>query len=87
VATTVVKALADAEPDQLEVYNVTQDPTELNNLTDVTMHADTVAQLAALLADQRAQKRLTPTMQSWTAGPSAKFRYPELPGGGGGPTE
>lgn len=58
VATTTVKT--QAVPDEIEVYNVTADPTEMNNIASDPAYASTVAKLAQLLADQRKRKRLTP---------------------------
>lgn len=59
-ATTTVKTTPEA--DQIEVYNLGDDPLELVNLagsTDATV-VGVVAQLAALLGEQNAQKRLVP---------------------------
>jgi len=57
-ATTTVKRLPVVE--EFEVYNVSQDPTELNNLAGHPGHAATVAALGALLVEQRRQKRISP---------------------------
>ena len=58
VTTTTVKTTP--VPDEIEVYNVTTDPTEQNDLASDSAVAGTVNQLAALLAQQRAAKRLVP---------------------------
>lgn len=48
-----------AEP-EFEMYNVSTDPMELDNLAGTAQWAEREAQLGALLAQQRAKKRLTP---------------------------
>lgn len=65
-ATTTVKI--EPVADQIEVYNITRDPTELTNLATDKVSAATVAQLAALLAEQRELKRLMPV--TYTSGPA-----------------
>ena len=57
---TVKKSPAE---DQIEIYNVSQDPTELNNLAGKPAHAATAAVLAGLLIAQRREKRLEPARQ------------------------
>ena len=47
-------------PDEFEMYNVTADPLELSNLAGNPDHAAEQAELAALLQEQVARKRLTP---------------------------
>ena len=47
-------------PEELEMYNVSQDPMELDNLAGRPAYAAIQQQLAALLDAQRAQKRLVP---------------------------
>ncbi|MDA3022381.1 MAG: sulfatase-like hydrolase/transferase [Actinomycetota bacterium] len=49
--------------DQIEIYNVSQDPTELNNLAGKPAHAATATVLAGLLIAQRREKRLEPARQ------------------------
>ena len=49
------------EPEEFEMYNLTDDPMELDNLAGRPAHAPTEAALRNLLRDQCAQKRLTPT--------------------------
>ncbi len=57
-AVTTVKTTPVA--DQIEVYNVTLDPTEMTNLADDPASAATVARLQKLLNGQRKKKRLQP---------------------------
>lgn len=45
---------------EFEMYNVSADPMELDNLAGKAQWADREAQLSALLAEQRTRKRLTP---------------------------
>lgn len=47
-------------PPEFEMYNVTADPMELDNLAGQSKWRDREAQLSALLADERVKKRLTP---------------------------
>lgn len=58
VANTTVKTTPAA--DEIEVYNVTADPTEMNNVATNPDYASTVAKLAQLLTEQRKRKRLAP---------------------------
>ncbi len=73
-AVTTVKTSAVA--DQLEIYNTTVDPLELNNiaadrvLMATPRVAGIVSQLQTLLAQERAAKRLSPTSDSTTSGSS-----------------
>jgi choline-sulfatase len=55
-----VRVKATPKPDEFEMYNVTDDPMELTNLYSVTAPLPQQAVLAQLLAEQCAQKRLTP---------------------------
>ncbi len=48
------------KPDEFEMYNVTEDPRELKNLYGVAQFSARQAELAQLLEEQRAQKRLGP---------------------------
>jgi hypothetical protein len=77
VAVTTAKTVP--EPDEIEVYNVSADPTEVDNLARSSEHAAIIAQLEALLADERVAKRLTPTTQTYMAGAASggRFRYPD----------
>lgn len=77
VASTTTKTTP--EPDELEVYCLSTDPTELNNLASSAEHAATVAVLRGLLDQERADKRLAPTTQPYMAGASSggRFRYPD----------
>ncbi|MCU0278467.1 MAG: sulfatase-like hydrolase/transferase [Candidatus Nanopelagicales bacterium] len=61
VATTTVKTQAVA--DQIEVYNLTKDPTELRNLASDPASAPTVNRLAGILRDERKAKRLAPRLR------------------------
>lgn len=47
-------------PAEFEMYNVTADPLELNNLAHNPLYIDTRRRLAALLNQERSAKRLTP---------------------------
>ena len=49
--------------DQIEIYNVSNDPTELDNLAGKLAHAGTAAILAGMLIEQRRTKRLQPVLQ------------------------
>lgn len=81
-AVTTVKTTP--EPDEIEVYNVSADPTELRNLATSGDHAKIIAQLETLLDEQRTAKRLTPTTVSYMAGtPSGgRFKFPDPREGG-----
>ncbi len=50
--------------DEFEMYNLTDDPLEINNLAGDPAHASTENALKNLLAQQCAQKRLTPSSAS-----------------------
>jgi choline-sulfatase len=58
------------EPEEFEMYNLTEDPQELDNLAGQVIHAPVEMQLKALLADQCAQKRLTPSTGTIAGQPS-----------------
>lgn len=58
VTTTTVKTTP--LPDEIEVYNINRDPTEMNNLAGNAGQASPIAELAAMLAKQRRTKRLLP---------------------------
>lgn len=49
------------EPEEFEMYNLSNDPLELDNLAGKPAHAPTEAILRNLLREQCQQKRLTPT--------------------------
>jgi hypothetical protein len=83
-AVTTLKT--QALPDQIEIYNTSADPLELQNIAsdNVLMAtpriADIVQQLQTLLGEQVALKRLQPTGQSTvSSSTSGMFRF------GGGP--
>lgn len=82
VATTTVKTLNPTQgqiappADQYEMYNVTVDPTELNNLADDASYADQRSLLESLLNQQRNVKRLNPTSQPWANGSMRQFPFP-----------
>ena len=69
-ATTTVKK--SPVPDQVEVYNVTRDPTEMHDLSQDPASVATVRQLKVLLAAQRKVKRLEPRLDP---------RFNGIPGG------
>ncbi len=48
------------KPDEFEMYNVSADPMELQNLAGSSAFKDREAQLRQLLAEQHGKKRLTP---------------------------
>jgi choline-sulfatase len=50
----------DPAPDEYEMYNVSQDPMELNNLAGNPEYADMQYQLMSILDAQREEKRLSP---------------------------
>lgn len=56
--TTTVKTVPESE--EIEVYNISQDPTEMVNLASSGEYAAIVGQLAVLLAEQRQAKRISP---------------------------
>ncbi len=80
-ATTVVKAAQPTTgqiappPDEFEAYNVTRDPTEMNNLASDPGSADTISLLQRLLQEQRALKRLTPQLEPWADGSQQQFPF------------
>lgn len=49
------------EPEEFEMYNLTNDPMELDNIAGKPVHAPTEMILRNLLDEQRSQKRLNPT--------------------------
>ena len=61
VAEITVKKAPVAE--QFEVYNVSKDPTELDNLAGNPGHAATIAILTGMLIEQRRAKRIEPARQ------------------------
>ncbi|MGB3673065.1 MAG: hypothetical protein WA988_01335, partial [Candidatus Nanopelagicales bacterium] len=58
VTTTTVKT--EPLPDEIEVYNINRDPTEMDNLAGSSGNAATINKLAAMLVQQRRTKRLRP---------------------------
>jgi choline-sulfatase len=61
--TTEITVKKSPVADQIEIYNVSQDPTELDNLAGKPAYAATAAVLAGLLIQQRRSKRIEPTLQ------------------------
>ncbi|CAB4897532.1 unannotated protein [freshwater metagenome] len=66
LATTTVKNRPVNE--EFEMYNVSQDPTELNNLAGTGAYVATRAVLAGLLVEQRRLKRLNPVVAAQDPG-------------------
>lgn len=58
--TTTVTVKKTPVPDQIEIYNMTRDPTEMNDLSRDDAISSTRQQLRDLLAQERAAKRLKP---------------------------
>lgn len=58
------------KPEEFEMYNLSDDPMELDNLAGKPAHAATEATLRNLLAAQCSQKRLTPQSGTVTGQPS-----------------
>ena len=58
------------EPQEFEMYNLSQDPLELDNLAGRPAHAATEAALRNVLSQQCAQKRLTPSSGTIPGQPS-----------------
>ncbi len=56
---TIETKVEQAKP-EFEMYNVSADPMELDNLAGMAQWAERESQLSALLAEQRTKKRLTP---------------------------
>jgi hypothetical protein len=81
VATTVVKAINPTNgqiappPDQYELYNVAEDPAELDNLYGDPRVAGAQQAMAALLAAERKAKRLTPLEQPYADGSMQQFPF------------
>ena len=61
--TTEITVKTTPLDDQIEIYNVSKDPTELDNLAGKPAYAATAAVLAGLLIEQRRLKRLQPATQ------------------------
>jgi choline-sulfatase len=78
-ANTTLKT--NAVPDQLEIYNTSEDPLELRNIgSDPVLMATPrisgiVQQLQALLAQQRGAKRLQPAGSSSVSSTKGMFRF------------
>jgi hypothetical protein len=61
--------------DQLELYNVTADPTEMTNLYSNSSAAGTLQIMQVILQEQRATKRLSPVAQPWADGTMRQFPF------------
>jgi choline-sulfatase len=64
--------------DQFEMYNVTADPAEMDNLYGNSDYSDIQQLLATKLTAERTTKRLQPTFQPWADGSMQQF--PFVPG-------
>ena len=64
--------------DQFEMYNVTADPGEMDNLYGNADYADVQQLMASKLSSERTTKRLQPTTQPWADGTMRQF--PFIPG-------
>ena len=62
-------------PDEFELYNVTQDPTELNNLAGNSAYASQQQVMSQMLQAQRAEKRLSPETMPWADGTFKQFPF------------
>ena len=80
-AITTVKAINPTagqnppEPDQYELYNVTEDPAELTNLYGNATYSYQLALLQKLLDAQVRAKRLSPIQQPWADGSAQQFPF------------
>lgn len=82
VATTTVKVASNPTDgqvlppaDQFEMYNLTVDPLELSNLAGNADYSTVQQIMAKLLKEERAAKRLMPTVQPWADGSLQQFPY------------
>jgi hypothetical protein len=81
VAITTVKApnptagQVAPPPDEFEMYNVTLDPGELDNLAGNSSFANTQRLLSTILNEQRTQKRLAPLIEPWADGTKKQFPF------------
>ena len=57
------------QPSEFEMYNISADPTELNNLYGNAAFSGTQAVLTDMLNQQSCEKRLQPSQPPWTAPP------------------
>lgn len=80
-AVTTVKALNPTSgqiappPDQFELYNVSQDPTELTNLYGDSQYAKQLTAMQKLMDIQRETKRLSPVTAPWADGSAQQFPF------------
>ena len=81
VALTTVKTMEPTgdqvgpASEEYELYNVTQDPAELNNLAGQRAYAEQQRALSELLKAQRTLKRLSPQEQPWADGTMQQFPF------------
>lgn len=81
VATTTVKAVNPTDgqvappADQFELYNMTADPAELDNLAGKAAYSTVQATMAQILNAQRTKKRLSPVIQPWADGTAKQFPF------------
>jgi choline-sulfatase len=65
--------------DQFELYNVTEDPAEMDNLYGNSTYSGVQALMAKELNRQRSEKRLTPTTEPWADGSARQFPFIPTP--------
>jgi len=65
--------------DQFELYNVTEDPAEMDNLYGNSEYTGVQAIMAKELNRQRSEKRLTPKTEPWADGSARQFPFIPTP--------
>ena len=65
--------------DQFELYNVTEDPAEMDNLYGNSTYTGVQAIMAKELNRQRSEKRLTPKTEPWADGSARQFPFIPTP--------